>query len=309
MKNFVKTNILAVIVSFGATSALVHAQQEPQFSQFMDNQLYINPAYAGSRDALSIGGIHRQQWIGYSGAPMSSGIFIHSPLKYESVGIGGSVINDRIGPLNQTWINLDFSYTLRFKNSDSRLSFGLKGGMNLVNGRFSELHTTTASDPTMMQNYSNRAMPNFGFGMMYQGTKFFAGVSVPKILNHGNLSTWNTMLEQRHYYVLAGATFDLGTNWKFRPATLVKMTDNAPLAWDFNFAFVANEKWWFGVNYRLIESVGGFVQLQVSERFKIGYSFDVSTTAMVRYNYGSHELLLRYELPRKNAVNFSPRYF
>lgn len=291
-----------------ATVGVVNAQQEPQFSQYLDNQLYLNPAYAGSRGTFNVGGLYRQQWAGYRGAPMSQSLFIHSPLKYESVGIGGSIINDRVGPLNQTWINVDFSYSLKFNNG-GKLAFGLKGGMNLVNGSFSELTTTNEGDPTMMVNYSNRVMPNFGFGMMYHSEKWFAGVSIPKIVQHGAELDLNTMLEQRHYYIIAGGYFDLSSNVKLRPSTLIKLTDNAPFSWDMSMAFIVNDKWWFGANYRLMESAGGFVQMQISEKFKVGYAFDISTTALVRHNYGTHELMLGYDLMLNKNKTLTPRYF
>src|SRR5690606_1533300 len=123
IKNTISITTCTVLLGI-STAAL--AQQEPQFTQYMDNQLYINPAYAGSRGTLNIGGVHRQQWAGFKGAPMTQSLFVHSPLTYKSVGLGGSVINDRIGPLNQTWINVDASYSLRFEG-DARLSFGVKG--------------------------------------------------------------------------------------------------------------------------------------------------------------------------------------
>lgn len=283
------------------------AQQEPQFTQYMDNQLYINPAYAGSRSTLNIGGIHRQQWTGFKGAPMTQTIFAHSPLPYESIGLGGSVINDRVGPLNQTWINLDVSYSLKFKNG-GKLAFGVKGGMNLVNGRFSELETTTAGDPAMISNYVNRVLPNFGGGIMYHSENWFVGASVPKILQPKGFSL-NTLTEQRHYYVIAGGYLNLSEKLKLRPSTLIKITENAPLSWDMNLAFIINQKWWLGANYRLLESAGGFVQFQISNKFKIGYAFDISTTSLVRYNYGTHEITLGYDLVRKKGTLEAPRFF
>lgn len=294
--------VIFVVIGFIST-----AQQEPQFTQYMDNQLYINPAYAGSRGTLNIGGIHRQQWTGFKGAPMTQTVFAHSPLTYQSVGLGGSIIHDRVGPMNQTWINIDASYSLKFKN-EGKLAFGLKGGMNLINGRFSELETTTPGDETMVSNYVNRVLPNIGGGIMYHSKTWFVGASVPKILQQDGGSL-NTMTEQRHYYLIAGGYLTIAEKVKLRPSTLLKITENAPLAWDMTMAFIFNDKFWIGANYRLLESAGGFFQFQVSNKFKIGYAFDISTNALARHNFGTHEISLGYDLVSKKGSLSAPRFF
>lgn len=163
---------IALTIVLGAIGTFTYGQQEAQFTQYLDNMLYYNPAYAGSNDHMNVTAIHRQQWVGIDGAPMTQSLSLHTPLKYESLGLGLSVLNDRIGPLNQTWVNLDFSYTLRFKKSRSKLSFGLKGGVNFVNNDLAGLSVLDQGDVGLSTNVSE-ILPNLGAGVYYHSDQFF----------------------------------------------------------------------------------------------------------------------------------------
>lgn len=303
MKNF----ILALGICCSAVT-LVTAQQEPQFTQYTDNILYYNPAYAGSRGMMNISALHRQQWIGIDGAPMTQSFQIHTPLKYESVGIGMSFINDRIGPINQTWINADFSYSLEFKNK-SKLAFGLKGGINLLNGQLNQLFTLQANDPQLQQNYVNKIEPNFGGGIYYHSKKWFIGAAVPKLLEPKLDNNSVRILEKRHYYGMVGGYFQPSRMLKIRPSAMVKLTDNAPITVDGSLAFIFYDKVWLAGNYRLLEGAGIYVQVQLSHQLKIGYGCDITTSKLMRYNFGSHELMISYDFIYKKRALASPRYF
>lgn len=298
--------IIATICIFQMLYA--SGQQEAQFTQYTDNILYYNPAYAGAREMLNISTLHHQQWAGFSGAPMTTSLQIHSPLKYESVGLGLSLLNDKIGPINQSQINLDFSYSLRFKNK-SRLSFGLKGMLNAINGDLSKLYTLDANDEALQTNYQNNLQPNLGAGFYYQSKRWFIGGSVPKILAKNPVSNSSLLAEQNHFYFMTGGYFTPSRMLKIRPSTMVKLTQNAPLAIDGSIAFIFYDKLWLAANYRLNESGGIYAQVQLSKQFKIGYGCDISTTQLARYNFGSHEILLSYDFIYKKRALTSPRYF
>lgn len=303
MKNF----ILALGICCSVTT-MVMAQQEPQFTQYTDNILYYNPAYAGSRGMMNISALHRQQWIGIEGAPMTQSFQIHTPLKYESVGIGMSLINDRIGPINQTWINADFSYSLEFKNK-SKLAFGLKGGINLLNGQLNQLFTLQANDPQLQQNYINVVEPNFGGGIYYHSKKWFIGAAVPKLIEPKLDNNSVRILEKRHYYGMVGGYFQPSRMLKIRPSAMVKLTDNAPITIDGSLAFIFYDKVWIAGNYRLLEGAGIYAQVQLSHQLKIGYGCDITTSKLMRYNFGSHELMISYDFIYKKRALASPRYF
>jgi type IX secretion system PorP/SprF family membrane protein len=156
-----------------AISFMGRSQQDPMFTQYMFNTLSINPAYAGIADAMSITAIHRSQWVGFEGAPVTQTLSIHTPLRKESISVGGTVVNDQHGPVKQTGVYADASYRIFFDNS--RLAFGLKAGLNLFSANLLDLNPTTDGDQAFAANISGKALPNFGFGVMWYNKKNLCG--------------------------------------------------------------------------------------------------------------------------------------
>jgi type IX secretion system PorP/SprF family membrane protein len=296
-----------MLLLLGSTGA--NAQQDPHYTQYFDNMLFINPAYAGSRGMLNVTGIHREQWVGFDGRPRSSTLSIHSPLSYESVGLGLTAVNDNVGPMNQTMFYADASYTIRFKNHKGKLAFGIKGGFNLINIGRDGLNSDTPDDPKLLQNIHNNINPNFGAGIYYHTPSFFIGISSPKILEKSYDGSNSTNLERRHYFGTVGGVIPLSNKWKLRPTSLVKITEGAPLSLDMTLAAIYNERIWFGGNYRLQAAFGAFVQFQLSPQFKIGVASDFGTQKIRKYNDGSFEVMLSYDFVFKKEGIRSPRYF
>jgi len=303
-----KLKLLTALIFAGVASAS-YAQQEAQYTQYMDNMLYYNPAYAGSRDMMNISALHRQQWVGYNGAPITSSLTFNTPLRYKSLGVGFSFLNDKVGPTNATWVNADISYSLRFKRNEGRLSFGLKGGINFLNGDLSSLSKQDATDDVLNFRYQNAIQPNIGGGIYYQSKTWFVGLSVPKIVQNTRDLTSINYLDQRHYYFTLGGFITASRMLKLRPSAMLKITENAPFALDGSLAFIFYDKLWLGGNYRLQESGGIFIQYQLSNQFKIGYAFEMATTKLRKHNAGTHEVLISYDLLFKNKSLSSPRYF
>jgi type IX secretion system PorP/SprF family membrane protein len=306
MKNLIQ--IVGILLLIGISSPLF-AQQDPHFTQYFDNTLFVNPAYAGSRGMLNVTGIHREQWMGFTGRPTSTTLSVHSPLSYESVGVGFTMVSDQAGPVKQTMFYGDFSYTIRFKNPAKKLSFGLKGGMNMISVSTSNLQTTQDNDPKLLYNVKNNINPNFGFGLYYHTPKFFIGASTPKILEKGYDGVSKTNLEKRHYYGIIGGVFTLSNTWKLRPTAQVKMTVGAPTSIDASVAGIYREKLWLGAMYRIDAAFGAFVQYQISPQFKLGIASDFGTQAIRNYNYGTFELMASYDFTFKKQGIRSPRYF
>ena len=127
--------ILIGSITFFATTA--QAQQEAQFSMYMFNPLSVNPAYAGSREALSITALGRNQWVNIPGAPTTATLSVHTPLVFEAVSLGLSVIQDEIGPTQNTGIYGDVSYRFNVSRK-SKLAFGLKGGIDMFSADFGD---------------------------------------------------------------------------------------------------------------------------------------------------------------------------
>jgi type IX secretion system PorP/SprF family membrane protein len=290
-----------------SSSSITFAQQDPHFTQYFDNALFVNPAYAGSTKMLSATAIHREQWVGFEGRPTSTTFSVHSPLSYESVGVGFTAVRDVLGPLKQTMFYGDFSYSLRFKKSRS-LAFGLKAGLNLINMETATLNTTQESDPHLMTNTLNKVNPNFGFGIYYHSPKLFFGLSTPKIIEQSyDGSAKNS--EKRHYFAIVGGIIKMNTSWKLRPTAQVKMTTGAPISIDLSVAAIHRDQLYLGAMYRFGAAYGIFVQYQISQQFRVGLATDFGTQALRNYNNGTFELMLSYDFSFNKEGVRSPRYF
>jgi type IX secretion system PorP/SprF family membrane protein len=304
MKNY--TKILALLV-VSIVSLHAKAQQDPQFTQYFDNALFVNPAYAGSTGMLSATSIHREQWVGFEGRPSSTTLSLHSPLSYESVGVGLTAVRDVIGPLSQTMFYGDFSYSLKLTKK-SKLAFGLKAGLNLINSETSSLSTTQTGDVNLANNMRNRVNPNVGFGMYYHSPRFFAGISTPKLIEQSIDGTASNK-EKRHYFAIIGAVLPVSKDWKIRPTSQVKATVGAPISIDISVAGIYSDKIWIGSMYRLNAAYGVFAQYQINPQFRIGVASDFSATQIRKYNYGTFEVLLSYDFRYNRQGIRSPRYF
>jgi type IX secretion system PorP/SprF family membrane protein len=303
MKN-IKYFIFVFVMS---TPLFVLTQQDPQFTQYFDNALFVNPAYAGSTGMLTATSIHREQWVGFEGRPSSTTLSLHTPLSYESVGLGFTAVRDVIGPINQTMIYGDFSYSLKLSKK-SKLAFGIKAGLNILSARTNDLQTTQSQDPSLFQNIQNRINPNFGAGIYYHTPSFFIGAATPKIIEQsidGSLSN----KEKRHYFVIAGGLLKMNELWKIRPTGQLKMTASAPISVDFSLTSIYRDQVFFGVMYRLNAAFGGFIQYQINKQFRVGLASDFSTSAIRNYNYGTYEVLLSYDFAFNRSGIRSPRYF
>ncbi len=288
---------LIFILSFGS----MKAQQDPMYTHYMYNTLVINPAYAGSRDALTITGLHRSQWVNFKGAPMVQTLSLHSPLRNEHLGIGLSVTNDKIGPTNNTSAVIDFAYIMKL-NKKSKLALGLSAGANMFQANLNSLQLDQQTDPSFQSNVNNRFTPNFGFGAYYSRERFYAGVSIPKIIQNKysdlNQTANNNVAgrEQRHYYFIAGTLIKLSDNLDFKPTTFVKVTSAAPIQADVTASFVIMKKLTLGAMFRTGDAFGALVGVDLTDQFHIGYSYDYSYGLKTfKYHQGSHEIVLRYD--------------
>lgn len=301
-----KARILIFVLLF--TGLANYAQQDAQFTQYMYNTINVNPAYAGSRGALSIFGLHRTQWVGLDGAPVTNALSFNSPINDSNIGIGLSFLNDRIGPTNENAISADISYTIHTSET-YKLSFGLKATGNFFNLDTSLLNPKDQND-TQFQNL-NKFSPNFGAGIYFHSDKSYIGISIPNFIEtkHYNDNEVAIYKEKINYYLIAGYVIDLNDNIKFKPALLSKLVQGAPLQVDVSANFMFNKKFVLGAAYRLDAAVSALAGFQVSDGWYIGYGYDLETTRLKHYNSGSHEVFLRYELFNNYTKIISPRFF
>ncbi|MNF38835.1 hypothetical protein D3C84_197950 [compost metagenome] len=288
----------------------VFAQQDAQYTNYMYNTISVNPAYAGSRGVMSIFGLHRNQWIGLDGAPVTNVASINTPIENSNLGVGLSFVNDRIGASDETTISADISYTIQ-TSWNYKLSFGLKGTANLLNVDYTKLSRYDVIDPKFQNNIENEFSPNIGAGVYYYSDKLYLGLSVPNFLEHNefNDNDSTTSLERLHYYLIGGYVFDLSTNVQFKPAFMCKTVVGSPLQLDLSANFLFNEKFVLGAAWRWDAAVSAMAGFQISKGLYIGYGYDLETTQLANYNSGSHELFLRFELSKNQDRVTTPRFF
>ncbi|WP_036383163.1 type IX secretion system membrane protein PorP/SprF [Muricauda sp. MAR_2010_75] len=310
LKNRIKG--LLTVLLLGVMGA-VHAQQDAQYTQYMYNTVSVNPAYAGSRGHLSIAALYRNQWLGLDGAPETQTLNIHTPMGYRGVGLGISVVNDKIGPTSETYFDVDFSYTI-YTSFEGRLSFGLKASAHMLDIRYSELDEFEI-DPQLQsqQDIQNKFSPNIGAGVYYHTDRFYAGLSAPRILEttHFDESSVSTAKEQINLYAITGYVWDLNPFLKFKPTLLTKVVQGAPLQVDLSANFMLNERFIGGVAYRWDAAFSGLFGFMVSDQFMIGLAYDREITELgaATFNDGSFEVILRYDFIRNVGNLKSPRFF
>lgn len=306
--------VILSLILFVLSSEYIYAQQDSQYTNYMYNTININPAYAGSRGVMSIFGLHRNQWVGLDGAPVTNTFSLNSPIKNSNFGIGLSILNDRIGPSDENGISIDISYTIK-TSEKYKLSFGVKGTANLLNIDFTRLSIYNPGDVLAQNNVDNRFSPNVGFGVYYHSNKTYFGFSVPNMLEtkhfeeSNNLASSSVASERMHYHFIAGTVFDLSSEIKFKPALLTKVVAGAPLQVDLSANFLINDKFTAGLAYRWDAAFSALVGFQVSDSWFIGYGYDMEVTKLAEYNSGSHEIFLRYELFQNYDKLISPRFF
>lgn len=306
-----KKKILSIVFVF--VTVFCFAQQDAQYTQYMYNTISINPAYAGSRGVASITGLHRSQWVGLEGAPVTQTLNIHSPIGlYKNMGLGLSIVNDQIGPTQETYFDIDFSYTINTSET-AKLSFGLKAGGHLLNVDFNELNQKYSDDPLTQANIDNRFSPNIGAGIYFHTDKFYVGLSAPNLLEtkHFDESSLSEVQEDIHYYFITGYVFDLNPSIKFKPALLTKAVFGAPLQVDLSANFLIQEKFILGAAYRWDAAVSGLAGFQISRALMVGLAYDREITELGNavFNNGSFEVLLRFELFSSADRIITPRFF
>ena len=314
-----KKNHWAYPVLFFLIAQINWCQQDPQYTQYMYNTQIINPAYAGSREVLSFGVLGRTQWVNLDGSPQTGTFTMNFPTGlYRNMGLGLSIVHDQIGPATESNAVVDYSYSINMAPySISKLSFGLKAGVDLLDVDYSRLNLSDPNDPLFQNNVDQRLNLQVGAGIYFRTEKFYAGVSVPNFLNSKhfdegsleNTDVENIAVERLHYFYIMGYVFNLSPNLKFKPATLVKFVSGAPLQWDASANFLIYDKLTLGASYRWNASISGLVGFQISKSFFAGVAYDYQSTAIEDYSNGSYEVFLRFDVFNRLDRVLTPRFF
>lgn len=285
------------------------AQQDAQYTQYMYNTVNINPAYAGSRGAMSFFGLYRTQWVGLEGAPKTGAFSLNTPIGNSRVGLGVGFINDQIGPTDQSEAQIDFSYTIP-AGETTKLSFGVKGSASFFSLDVNKLSPSNAGDPNL-QGFSSKLSPNVGAGVYLHSDKYYVGLSVPRLLQQYQYDDNNVEISKAkmHYYLIGGYVFDVSPSTKIKPAAMLKAVQGAPLQADVSLNALFLDKFSIGGAYRWDAAWSAMAGFQITDGLLLGYAYDMETSRLKNFSSGSHEIYLRFELIRNYKDLVTPRFF
>jgi type IX secretion system PorP/SprF family membrane protein len=306
---------ILLLFSWLCLAVAVYAQQDPQYSQYMFNQVGINPAYAGTKDVLSANLFYRDQWNGFPGAPTTEVFNMHSPLRGNRVSLGLQVIGDQIGPVSTTSFLSTYAYKMHV--GKGHLSFGLSAGLMDRVIDYSKIEYKDQSDPYASSSLGKvgKMIPTFDFGVYYYTKSFYVGYSITHLNQpaYGSIKdsvtgTVSAVLKA-HQFITLGKAWVLNDNLVFRPSLLIKYVAGAPASIDLDASFLIKNTLWMGITLRTSGAIVGIIQYTISERMKIGYAYDLTISDLSAYGRSSHELFLGYDFNIFKTKTLSPRYF
>ncbi len=301
------------------------AQQDAGFSQYFFNQLEINPAYAGSREAFSGTLINRTQWYGMQGSPETQSINMNGPVPNSRVGLGLQIYNDQEGPMRNTGVQATYSYYIPV--GSYKLAFGLQGALNDLTIFGNQLVLENKNDPVFPTTVASSLVPDASFGIYLYKNRFYAGASAthllePKFGDNNTLMSEAAITEPamfyRHYYLISGIVFKLNEIVDLRPSIQITYVPAAPVNIGYNASLIFYQKYFAGIGMRTAPRIGmegtdnvfiAMIEYEVGTRFRIGASYDSYLNATQQYNNGTFELMLGWDLniSKTNIVN--PRFF
>ena len=306
------TLTLLVILSLGS-----RAQQYLSFSQFSYNKGEFNPGYTGYQETFNATLIHRSQWVGFKGAPSSQTLLIETPINRTKWAIAGRLTRDKIGPTTELILGADIAYRLRMRKRRT-LSFGAKVLGSYYQTNLTDLSLISdyygVSDQHFLYNPKASFIPNIGFGMYYYSKDFYIGLSAPRMLKSklnklDYSSVSNLGRTAQVYYFMTGYTYKVNRDFSFLPNLTLIGSENSPLSIGTHLNFIFMKQFTLVASYHFKESAGLAFQWSLDKKWKIGYAIDFATNSLIRTNYGSHEILLKYILKAKTKRIIYPRYF
>jgi type IX secretion system PorP/SprF family membrane protein len=294
-KNNIARFLYLTLLAVGI-SGVVNAQQDPMYTQQMDNLLIMNPGYAGTQGKTNFLVVARNQWVSFDGAPRTRTLSFNTPLKDDKIGVGFSIMTDKIGPLRQTGLYFDYSYSLKM-GLKYKLGLGLKGGFSFYRAALTELSTVNP-DPIYERDIYKNFLPNFGVGAFLYSEDTYFGLSAPKLIENtisrDDYQTEYVNKEEIHLYFMAGKEFQFSENMQIKTHSMLRIVKDAPISFDITALFGLKEKFWFGGMLRFGDSYGFLAQVKPTQDILIGYSYDLNFSGLNAFNNGTHEIMLSY---------------
>lgn len=301
------TILFLIIIWFVSCSSKLYSQQLPLYSEYMFNTIELNPAYAGYRDAIQITSMYRKQWTGFKTAPQSAFFSIDMPITKKRIGLGLKIVDDR-DEVTRTF-GAQFMYSFKIPmGGNSTLALGLQGGALNYKSDFTTVDVIDANDPSFSQNTSSIKL-NFGTGVFFNTKKFYIGLSTPNLIRSNIRAKLNDTKQNMHVYFNTGYIFTLSEGLLIKPSILLRGVAGSPVSFDLNVNVWMAEVLSLGVSYRERSAVVGLVDLKILPNLRMGYAYDHNISRFKLISRGSHEVILRYEIPLKGVAIVSPRYF
>jgi len=309
MKKFIY--VALIVLSYTGS----YAQQDPILTNYLSNSIAINPAYAGTSEALSINLVERVQWVGMSGGPNTTSFTTSTNLPNPHLGIGLFAYRDALGPTVETGMMGSFAYRILFPKG--KLSFGVQFGFDYLGVDWNKLNPEDPSDPLINNQVKDKAALDAGFGMYYSSNLFFVGVASTHLLENKILvsedptdgkTSFSKLL--RHFYLNGGFAIPLSDNLLLRPTAMLRYVANSPLQADLDVGLLIHEVLWVGLGYRTENCLNFMVEVNIAKNLHIGYSYDAWFNPLMSNNMGSHEIRIGYDLDLfKTGRMVSPRVF
>lgn len=321
---------LIILSLFALLTLKLSAQQNAQFSQYMFNGIYINPAYAGYKEEFNLHSFYRNQWVGIEGAPKSMSLAVDAVANEGNVGLAFQVTSDRIGAQNSLAFFGNYAYRLRVGNSENaRLSFGLAGGLvqNSIDG--TKLSAIDLNDNRIPVDFRSSLYPDAKIGVFYADEKWYAGASADNLIGQYVVKQSNQDVyfptPRPHYYLTAGALLPINESLQLKPSFLLKDDRGGPSNLDVNAFFLIADKIWLGGSYRTAvnlydksylqkdlvkkNAIVAMTEFFVTPQVRFGYAFDYSLTNIAGYSAGTHEISVGFYFRSKQVRMFTPRSF
>ncbi len=306
---------LILASGFWLWAVALFAQQDAQYSMYMFNLMAINPAYAGTyEDEISATLSYRNQWLNFDRAPKTTSLSVHSPIQNQPMGVGLSLLNDKLGVMKRNSAVAAYSYRIEL-DPENILAFGLQTGFSHLYAKLSDVQltppTSSTSDPAFTENVKVSSI-NFGSGAYWYSKKYYVSFSVPKMFSakvgNGAIDKMSD-IQKAHFFLTGGYVFPVNEMIKIKPSVMTKISNAAPVKFDINANVYFYDIFGIGLSYHTFESFSVIAEFYSKKNMWVGYAFDYTLTSLRKYNFGSHEIMVRYNFSFGKSEITSARFF
>ena len=294
------------LILFTVFVEVIIAQQLPQYTQYMLNEMAINPAVAGKDNYADVRSNNRYQWVGITDAPRTYMLTLHAPFKNRHHGLGTHIYTDIVGPTRRVGISLAYAYHIKIA-AKTKLSLGISAGIQQwgIDGHKITLHDN--GDENLLIGYQTKTVPDFGAGIYVHNDKWYFGISAPQLYQSPILLYTNGDGKGKlvtHLLVNGAYKFNINEDFKVEPSFLVKYASPAPAKVDVGLRVLYKEQIWLGGGYRHNDAFTALVGFMYKNYLMIGYSYDFTTTRLKKYSTGTHELMLGLRFSKQQTKHW-----